>query len=120
MVEAPKGVPRNQKSIMDMFKIKAPVKEIKENAKQTPTKKRLLTLQTTELGEAPLSRSQIQKALHRLDTDILDESVNRHGINTAKAAAMRPSFIRAENIMDINRRRPGDPEYDPGSIYVPK
>jgi len=31
----------------------------------------------------------------------------------------KPWFIRDEHIMDANRRRPSDPDYDPTSLYIP-
>lgn len=30
-----------------------------------------------------------------------------------------PYFIKDENIMDAEKRRPSDPEYDPTTLYIP-
>jgi hypothetical protein len=31
----------------------------------------------------------------------------------------RPYFIKEENIMDAERRRPEHPNYDPTTLYIP-
>jgi DNA mismatch repair protein MSH6 len=38
----------------------------------------------------------------------------------AEAYNARPSFLKEENIKDINGRRPSDPDYDKTTLFIPE
>lgn len=80
--------------------------------KKKPLEKR----SSSEEEDRPLAKTAAKKIVKNLQEAVGEINDDAHG----NWLHNRLDFLKSENIRDVNRKRPDDPDYDNRSVYVPK
>ena len=109
-------VSENKPFVMSTPKSSNKIKVVKEKANSSPspsTSKPALKEKLSMFASPSLNKSKTEMSTKKEEEK---EETDEYAVK----AHMNYSFLKPGKIMDKKRRRPDDPNYDPGTLYVPE